>query len=118
MQAENRSCSAHFDFDPACEACRGQASADPFVPEWCEVRAKMRGKNSVLDLGAITVPAEWVENLAFAGVGFSVTFALPVGMVLEAGATVRIEVGQVKDQAGGGEPPFDPPYAMTAKRSD
>ncbi len=96
----------------------GAAGAEPFAPEWCEVRAKLRGKNTVLDLGGITVPADWVENLAFSGTGFVVTFALPVGMVLDAGASVRIEVGQVKGQAAGGEPPFDPPYAMNARVSE
>lgn len=92
-----------------------EAPAFAAEAEWCEVRAKIRGRSKVLDLGSITIPSLWIENLAFGGRGFSITFAAETGLVLEKGATIRIQIGRLSESEEGAIPPFDPPYAANGQ---
>lgn len=84
--------------------------------EFIPVVVKVRTAQETQSMEGPSVPAFWLDNLAFSGSGFAVTVNIPAGMTLPAGSTIRVELGRYVDRDG--EPPFDPPYASNAKRSE
>lgn len=105
------------------EEMEGAAAEAKYLP----VRVTLALENGKMEEQRTSVPWDWVDELAFGGKGFLVTFRLlPALEKLEsakgikgkkkpvladyAGAIVQVSFGEVSEAALGQEPPFDPPY--------
>ena len=105
------------------EEMEGAAVSENYLP----VKVTIMLKNGKMGEQAASVPSAWLDDLAFGGKGFVVTFRLlqsleklenakgikgkkkPV-LADYSGAIVQVSFGEVSGAALGQDPPFDPPY--------
>lgn len=106
-----------------------QGELDSAVPDakFVPARIMIHLKNGQAGEQVTAIPASFVDDLAFTGRGFTVTFRLlqclekleetksykgkkKAILADYAGAILQVSIGEVAGEMGG-DPPFDPPYS-------
>lgn len=106
------------------EEMEGSAVSEKYLP----VKVLVALKNGNMEERSVSVPCSWVDDLAFSGRGFTVTFRLlaaveklvnakgikgrkKIAVADYAGAIVQVSFGEVSAASLDSHPPFEPPYS-------